>query len=261
VAFLPPVSPLSAARAVGGARSDLVGVDVPGFFAATPAELLAFLEASGGAGRPSGGERGGLDAFLASHPITADYLQRAMTVAPPSSWLAVTYHAGHAVVLVDERGTRRPGRFRLMPTARAAEGGATDDAVRLTADEVAARGPDYLHEDLVARVAAGTAALRLVVQLAEPADPTDDVQRSWPEDRPVVDLGMLVITAVLDRAGSDGADLSFDVARLGDGLAPSADPLIAARSQVYARSFARRRAAAEGVAGGSAGDPEAPDRC
>jgi catalase len=230
----------------GGTRSDLVAVDVPGFFASTPREFLAFLDASGG---------DGFDAFLASHPRTADYLQRALSIAPPRHWLSVAYHAGHAVLLVDDRGTARAGRFRLLPAPAAGAPGSERDGgeARLTPDEVAARGPDYLHEELAAHVTAGTAALRLVVQLAAPGDPTDDVQQVWPDERLVLELGTLAITAVRDPTAGRRDDPPFDVARLGDGLAPAGDPLVAVRSQVYARSSARRRAAA-----GSA--PRRPDR-
>lgn len=217
VAFLPPGRP----------RRDLVAVDVPGFFAATPGEFLTFLDALEG---PELGDH------LARHPLAADYLQRALSVAPPVSWLDVTYHAGHAVVLVDRVGTRRAGRFRLAPAGperRLGPGGADG------------RGERYLGEDLDARVGAGEASLRLVVQLAGEGDPTGDIQRLWPEDRRVVELGTLTITAVRDRS-PDGGAISFDVAALGEGIEPSDDPLIAARSAVYARSARRRAAAASG---------------
>ena len=42
------------------------------------------------------------------------------------------------------------------------------------------------------------------------------------------------------EAAGNARDLNFDPLVLPDGLAPSDDPLLAARSAVYARSFNRR---------------------
>ncbi len=79
-------------------------------------------------------------------------------------------------------------------------------------------------------------------QLAAAGDSTKDPTQVWPDDRKVVDLGLLTI----DRTVADNADaqkkLLFLPGRLTDGIEPSDDPLIAARDGSYAVSFGRRRA-------------------
>jgi catalase len=215
IAFLP-----------SGERSDVVAVDVPGFFASTPEAFLAFLDASQGPDLPG---------FLASHPQAAAYLERSLTVAPPVSWLSVTYHAGHAVVLCGPGQARHPARLRLVPA---------NGEARLDPDEAVARGHRYLADDLAARVAAGNATLRLVAQLASPTDPTHDIQRIWPDDRPLVELGTVTVTAI----GGPTDDLAFDPSRPVKGIERSDDPLAPVRSAVYARSASRR-----GASTGSAG--------
>jgi catalase len=64
----------------------------------------------------------------------------------------------------------------------------------------------------------------------------------WPAERERhrVDAGTIVIEH--SEAQIDGAcrDINFDPTILPDGIAPSDDPLIAARSATYAESFNRR---------------------
>jgi catalase len=50
------------------------------------------------------------------------------------------------------------------------------------------------------------------------------------------------IDAVQTEAAGNARDVNFDPLVLPDGIAPSDDPLLSARSAVYARSFNRRAA-------------------
>ena len=82
-------------------------------------------------------------------------------------------------------------------------------------------------------------AWRLVFQLAGPDDPTDDLRRLWPESRPLVDAGQLVI----DREHEDPALVDtwvFDPTRMPPGIELSDDPLLHFRSEAYAESHRRR---------------------
>jgi catalase len=83
-------------------------------------------------------------------------------------------------------------------------------------------------------------AFRLLLQLAEPGDPTDDVTALWPEGRPQVELGRLEITAVSPTSAADERRLIFDPANCTDGIDLSADPILQARSAAYAISYERR---------------------
>jgi catalase len=98
-------------------------------------------------------------------------------------------------------------------------------------------------DDLPKRLAKGPVSFHLKAQLAAPGDSTKDPTQAWPDDRKVVDLGVLT----LDRPATDSAaaekKLLFLPGRLTEGIEPSDDPLIAARDASYAVSFGRRSAA------------------
>jgi hypothetical protein len=57
----------------------------------------------------------------------------------------------------------------------------------------------YLLSELRQRIARGPIAWDLVFSLGEPGDPTDDLTKAWPDDRPTVTVGRLE----LDRLHED----------------------------------------------------------
>jgi catalase len=95
--------------------------------------------------------------------------------------LQTIYHAEHAFRFAATDGTSRFGRCRFVPQAGEAF---------LSPDEAGKRSPNFLREELEARLRTGPVAFRLLLQLAEGGDPTDDVAALWPEGRPVVELGV-----------------------------------------------------------------------
>ena len=97
----------------------------------------------------------------------------------------------------------------------------------------------YLLSELRQRVARGPIAWDLVFSLGEPADPTDDLTKAWPDDRPAVTVGRLE----LDRLHEDQVALHglvFDPTVLPPGLEASNDPVLHFRSAAYAASHRRR---------------------
>ena len=77
------------------------------------------------------------------------------------------------------------------------------------------------------------------MQLADSADKIEDPSIAWPDLRKTVDLGeIVVVKAVPDSAAQEQALLFIENA-LPDGIEP-ADPMINARSEIYAVSYARR---------------------
>jgi catalase len=77
-------------------------------------------------------------------------------------------------------------------------------------------------------------------QLAEPGDQTRDASQPWPDDRKVVDLGVLTLNKVAADSLEAQQKLLFLPTSLTDGIELSDDPLPAARAAAYAVSFARR---------------------
>jgi catalase len=95
-------------------------------------------------------------------------------------------------------------------------------------------------DDLLVRLAKGPVTFHIKAQLAAAGDSTKDPTQAWPEDRKVVDLGVLTIDKSVADSVAAQRKLLFLPGRLTDGIEPSDDPLIAARDGSYAVSFGRR---------------------
>jgi catalase len=108
---------------------------------------------------------------------------------------------------------------------------------------VAKKDANYLFDELVKRVAAGTIKFKVMVQLAAAGDVVDDATIHWPEDRPEVELGTLQLTDTVADDAAQQKQLIWDPIPRVDGIEPSNDPLLELRAAVYLISGRRRRAA------------------
>jgi catalase len=115
----------------------------------------------------------------------------------------------------------------------------------LDAAAAAAKGPNYLFEEIEARIAKEPVKLKVVVQLAEDGDVVDDVTVHWPEDRKLLELGQLAFTGLVANEAHEQKNIIFDPIPRVDGIEPSDDPLLELRAAVYLLSGRRRRAAPE----------------
>jgi catalase len=214
-----------------GKSADILANSVEGFIARTPEELLEFLRAQlpdPASGRP---DPDAVPRFLAGHPAGRAFVERLMKKPIPASYAQAIYHAEHAFRFTAADGTSRFGRYRFVPEAGEA---------LLSPDDAGKRSPGFLSEELESRLRTGPAAFRLLLQLAEAGDPTDDVTALWPEGRPVVELGRLEVARISPTTAADERRLIFDPANRTDGIDLSADPVLLARSAAYAISYDRR---------------------
>jgi catalase len=214
-----------------GKNADILANSIEGFVARTPEELLEFLRAQlpdEASGRP---DPDAFPRFLAGHPAARGFVERLMKKPVPASYAQATYHAEHAFRFTAADGTSRFGRYRLVPQAGEAF---------LSPDDAGKRSPSFLREELEGRLRTGPAAFRLLLQVAEAGDPTDDVTALWPEGRPVVELGRLEVTGISSTSAADERRLIFDPSNRTDGIDLSADPILLARSAAYAISYDRR---------------------
>jgi catalase len=79
-----------------------------------------------------------------------------------------------------------------------------------------------------------------MLTVGTPDDPTHDATLPWPGDRRAIDAGVLTLDAVAAEAKGNARDINFDPLVLPPGIEPSDDPLLSARSAVYAASYRRR---------------------
>ncbi|MFP3513990.1 hypothetical protein SB775_31315, partial [Peribacillus sp. SIMBA_075] len=64
----------------------------------------------------------------------------------------------------------------------------------LTPAELKAQGPDYLQQEILARLAKGPVVFDWYAQVAEPGDRIEDPSTAWPETRRLVKLGTFTLT-------------------------------------------------------------------
>ncbi|WP_406695283.1 catalase family peroxidase [Singulisphaera sp. Ch08] len=212
-----------------GGVTDIVTNAFNGFPVSDGEEFLAFFRAIA-ATKPGSPKPTPLDKFLGDHPKALKVVTAPKPV--PASFVTEPYFAVHAFRFTNAEGKSRFGRYQFLPVA---------ETKFLAAEEAAKKGPSFLIDELTERLAKGPAALRLVVQLAADGDVTDDATVVWPEDRPVVELGVLSITGRVADQDAAQRRLGVDPLRLVDGIEASDDPLLELRSGVYAVSRRRRR--------------------
>jgi catalase len=232
---IPDTDPLGAPRGMavrftlpGGAFTDIVANSHNGFFVGTGDDFLAFLKAIA-ATTPTSAHPSPIEQFLGGHP-------RALTVITDSKPLPVSFgtldfYGNNAFVFVDGTGTKRAGRYQIIPVAGVAH---------LDSAAAAKAAPNYLFDDVPKRLAKGPINYRLYVQLANPGDPTNDGSMVWPATRKRVELGTISVTTVAPDNEALQRSLAFNPIYLTQGIELSNDPLVPLRSAVYALSVAHR---------------------
>ena len=211
----------------GGNEMDIVDNSLKFFPVATGEEFRDLLQAISESG-PTAAKPTKLAQFVAGHPAVPGAFG---SVHTPVSFAQETYNGVDAFVFVDAAGKHQPFRFQIVPVA---------GTTYLSPAEAAQQKPNFLMEELPARLAKGPVTFHLTAKLAEPGDQTKDPSKPWPDDRKTADLGIITLTkAVADNEAAQKA-LLFLPGNLTDGIEVSDDPLIDARNQAYAVSFGRR---------------------
>lgn len=168
-------------------------------------------------------------AYLAHHPETVAAMKIVHQHPPTSGFEDTTYRGLNAFGFTNEDDKMVPVRWMFVPV-KAAEHAETPTNQS---------SEDYLFENLV-RASEVPLQWRLVLTLGHADDPTNDSTKPWPDERRTIEVGTLTIKSVHTEAPGNARDINFDPLVLPDGIAPLDDPLLAARSSVYAQSFARR---------------------
>ncbi|MFD2472284.1 catalase family peroxidase [Amycolatopsis silviterrae] len=164
--------------------------------------------------------------FLRRHPETVKAMARVKAQPPSAGFADSTFHGLNAFVATAGSGQTCAIRWTFEPVPRP--------------PSAQAGGRDRLFDTATAAIAQAASQWRLVLTVAEPGDPTDDATTAWPPGRRRIIAGTLVLDRAETEAEGNARDVNFDPTVLPDGLAVSDDPLLSARSAVYARSFERR---------------------
>jgi catalase len=212
-------------------HTDVIGHSTPHFPVRTGIDFIALLKALGGspAGTPSPTPA---EQFLGSHPAALRFVQAPKPFA--LSLATENYFGLNAFKFIGPDGKETYFRYQIL----SALGHQT-----ISDEDAASKGDNYLFEEIAGRIKASPVSFKLVAQIAEPNDVTDDVTVEWPEDRKIVQLGTIKLDALVDDSDKVQKVTIFDPIPRVDGIEPSADPLLEFRAALYLIGGRERRAA------------------
>jgi catalase len=200
-------------------------INLPVFVVNSPQGFFDQLLASkvvAGTGQP---DPAAMKAFLAAHPETAAAMKVIKQHPPTPGFADSTFSSLNVFHLAAESGTRTPVRWSFVP--------------RQVALAAAAKGDDVLFDALVRQLKTTPLQWDLRFTVGTQDDPIDPTL-PWSADRRVVDAGTLTLTGSETERAGNARDVNFDPLVLPDGFEPSDDPLLSARSAVYAASYRAR---------------------
>jgi catalase len=207
-------------------HTDIVAHSANAFPATNGAEFLEFLRA---VTQP---DKAKVQEFVGSHPKALAFVQ---AITPlPASFAREKYFGLTAMKFTNKDGVSKFGRYTMVPEA---------EVEHWSAEDGAAKGPNYLFEEILERVAKEPVRFKILVQVANDGDVVNDATVHWPEDRKVVELGTLELTQPVADNAQEAKKIIFDPIPRLDGIEPSDDPLLELRAAVYLISGRKRRAA------------------
>ena len=205
-------------------------VSVPVFPFRTPQAFYEQLVASKPDPRTGKPDPAAMKAFLERHPETTQVLSVIKSQPIASGFDNTTFHGLNAFRVTNAAGTSTAVRWLLAPL----------QPFEATGDVSAAHDKNYLFEALIAQIHRHPLRWQLILIIGQPGDPTHDPTIAWPADRERIDAGTVTLDRVAAEETSAATDINFDPLVLPAGIAPSDDPVLSARSAIYARSFTRR---------------------
>jgi catalase len=201
-------------------------INIPVFLVNTPQAFNDFLVVSSPNPATGKNDPTAMNAFLAKHPETAAALHVIGSHPFSSGFADSPYYALNAFRFLNAKGESTPVRWWVAP----------DQTLRTAASA----DKNYLFDALIAQVHAKPLHWSLILTVGQPGDSTADATVAWPPDRQQIEAGILTIDSIESEETSPTRDINFDPLVLPDGIAPSDDPLLSARSAAYSQSFTRR---------------------
>lgn len=126
-------------------------------------------------------------------------------------------------------------RYRIVPVA---------DEEHLDTEALKLKSPTYLFDEVSERLQAGLIKFKLLAQIAEDGDVTNNATVIWPGEREIVELGTLKVEKTLGEEESrvQQKHIIFDPIPRVEGVGASDDPLLEVRASIYLISGKQRRA-------------------
>jgi catalase len=203
-------------------------VDIPVFLVNNPVVFREFLLASAPDPHTGKPNAAAMSAYMAEHPETAAALKVIGSYPFSSGFSDSLFYGLNAFRFVNDKGESTPVRWYVKP-----------DQADVTTDNSAA-DKNYLFDALISQIHSKPLRWHLIVIVGQPGDPTAEAASQWPADRKQIDVGTITLDTIESDDTSPARNLTFDPLVLPDGISPSDDPLLSARSAAYSQSFTRR---------------------
>jgi catalase len=214
-------------RMADGRTTDIVGHSFNGFPTKNSDEFRDLLLAIAHSG-PDAAKPTELDKFLDTHPIAKTFLTTQHT---PASFGAIDYFGVNSFKFTNAKGASTFIRYQFIPEA---------GEELLTKEQAAAKGPDYLQEEIRQRIARHPIRYKMYAQVAEKGDKIGDPSIAWPDSRKKVLLGVIEIRQLAAGTIQEDKALFFIPNNIPDGIG-TADPMLDFRSKAYPLSVKERQ--------------------
>ena len=150
--------------------------------------------------------------FADANPEFKAFAAWAKSAPWTGSWAEDRYNSLDSFIFTDSSGNDHAVRWSLAPTAQ---------AVPVTPEELAKRGPNFLETEITDRIKSGPLRWTMLVTVANPGDQTADPSKAWPQDRRSVEVGALIVQQIEPEADGPCRDINFDPAVLPNGIRTS----------------------------------------
>ncbi|WP_350332963.1 catalase family peroxidase [Coralliovum pocilloporae] len=211
---------------------DWAGSNVPMFVASTPEEFVEYLTVRAKDPVTGKKDKAAIDAYSKANPHTLKTGKYIKARPAPASVASTPYFMIHTFYLEGQDGKSHPVRWVFQP-----EGG----YVGLTAEQEKTMPKDFLEAEFKGRVTSAPARWSIMVQFPKEGDPLNNANIAWPDDRETMKVGTLVANSYVTKgSANDCTGQVYDPLALPDGIEPSDDPMLEARSSSYAVSLTRR---------------------
>ena len=214
-----------------GSLQHMTMLNTPVFGAAQPQtflDLIIAMKPDPATGKPDPEK---IKAFKASHPDNLAQAEFLVNNNPPTSYANSSYFGIHTFKFINRDNKTTLVRWRFVPQ---------DGEKRLSDDELRSSPPHFLEQALIERTKQGPVRWDMILTIGVPDDPEDNPTLAWPESRKQVKVGTLMISSAMPQKGAACEKVNFDPLVMGDGIAPTNDPVLLFRSPAYAVSFAKR---------------------
>ena len=210
-----------------GTTTDIVGHSFDGFPTANSDQFRDLLLAIGRSG-PAVSKPTALDSFLDTHPVAKTFLT---TQKNPASFAGISYFGVNAFKFTNSKGESHFIRYQFIPE---------EGEELLTAEQMAAKAPEYLQEEIKQRIVKKSIKFKMYAQIAEEGDNIEDPSVAWPASRRKILLGIIEITKPGANTVQQDKSLSFIPNNVPDGI-ETADPMLNFRSKAYPVSLKERQ--------------------